>query len=332
VGAVAGSVHHRPVTLAEARAARERIRGYAVRTPLVRLQAPGPPEIYLKLENLQPIGAFKIRGAANLILQEDRAALKKGVWTASAGNMGQGVAWCAHELGIPCTVLVPEDGSLNKIARMERLGARVERVTRPEFYEAFSRRAHPGMDGLFVHAFSDERMMAGNATIALEILEDLPEVDTVVAAYGGGGLSCGIASVLKEARPGARVFAVEPETSAPLRAAFDAGGIVGIESVHTFIDGAGAARLYPEMYELAVKVLAGAVAVPVAAVVDAIRLLAESTRVVVEGAGALSVAAALSGRVPGERVCCVVSGGNIDTPLLAGILQGTFEPSAAQPS
>ncbi len=326
----AGALRHQDITLDEIQAARRRLEGRVVRTPLLKLQLPDRPvEIHLKLESLQPIGAFKIRGAANAMLQLTPEELRRGVWTASAGNMGQGVAWCARELGVPCTVFVPDDGSQTKIDAMEALGATVVRVTRDDFYETFARRAREGMDGAFIHPFSDRNVMAGNATIGLEILEDLPDVEAVLVAYGGGGLSCGIASAFRAMGSAAKVLAVEPDTAAPLTASFQAGALTAAGYRRTFVDGAGAARLYPEMWDLAGRVLDGAIAVPVRDVADAVKLLVQRAHLVVEGAGALSAAAALGGQVEARRVCCVISGGNIDLPVLISILQGTFDPLGA---
>src|SRR5919201_438268 len=204
------------IPLADIRAARERIAGAAIRTPLVRLNAEAPAEIWLKLENLQPIGSFKILGASNRMALTPKEQLARGVWTASAGNMAQGVAWNAKRLGIPCTVVVPEGAPATKLAAVERMGGRVVRVPHDEWFDTFRTHKREGIAGLFVHAFSDEAVMAGNGTIGLEILEDLPDVDAVVVPYGGGGLCCGVASALPALRPGVRLYAAEVETAAPL--------------------------------------------------------------------------------------------------------------------
>jgi threonine dehydratase len=316
------TVTHEPITAAELTAARERISGWVLRTPMIRLKVSDTPtEIYLKLESLQPIGAFKLRGAASRILRMGNEELASGVWTASSGNMARAVAWCARELGIPCTVVIPEDGSPAKIAAVQRLGAQVVRVPRPDFYEILVRRSHDGLTGAFVHPFSDRDVMAGNGTIGLEIAEDLPDVDIVFAGYGGGGLACGIASALRTVAPAARVIACEPETAAPLASAWLAGHPVQSSYAASIVDGAGAGRLYPEMWELARALFAGSEAVPLREVRYAVALLAQSNAIVAEGAGALPVAAALRRPPQAGKICCVVSGGNIDPAVLAAILE-----------
>jgi len=308
-----------PVTRAEAEAARRRLDGVALRTPLVPLDVAGPARIHLKLEVLQPIGSFKIRGAANKMLQVPRDQLANGVWTASAGNMAQGVAWCARRLGVPSTIVVPVTASEAKLAGARRLGAAIEKVTLDEFFETFATRRRLGIDGFFVHAFSDPDVMAGNATIGLEILEDLPDLRALYVPYGGGGLSCGIAAVVRALAPDVRIIACEPETAAPLAASLRTGSMQEAAFTPSFVDGAGAPRLYPEMFELARVLIDDAVAVPLADVARAIRVLAERAHVVAEGAGALAVAAAMLHNAA-EPVACVVSGGNIDRSLLADLL------------
>ena len=309
------------IPLEEIRAARERIAGRVVRTPLVRLEADGPGEIYLKLENLQPIGSFKLRGALNAVLQVEPAELRAGVVTASAGNMGQGVAWAARELGVPCTVVVPEGAAETKLAAIERLGGRVLKVPYERWWQAIADSAFPDASGVFVHPVQDERVMAGNGTIGLELVEDLPDVDRVLVPFGGGGLSVGIASAVKAVRPATQVSAVEPETGAALTASFAAGEPSPVEYRPSFVDGSGAPRVLPAMWTRANSVLDGAQAVSLDATAAAVRLLAARARVVAEGAGALALAAALEDGVPG-KVVCVVSGGNIDAPVLADVLAG----------
>jgi threonine dehydratase len=312
-----------PVPLDTIRAARERIAGSIVRTPLVRLNVDdAPAQIFLKLENLQPIGSFKLRGASNLILQADPAQLAQGVWTASAGNMAQGVAWCARKLGLRCTVVVPDTAPATKLAAIERLGARIVPVSFAQWMEVFQTRRYAGMEGLFVHAFSDMAVMAGNGTIGLEILEDLPDVDAVVVPYGGGGLSCGVASALRALKPDVKVYAAEVETAAPLAASWAAGEPVEISYLPSFVDGIGAPRVFPEMWQLARQLLEGSLVATLPEVAAAVGLLAERNRVVAEGAGATPVAAALTGRAGGGKVVCIVSGGNIDVAKLITILQG----------
>ena len=230
-----------PVSLAAIQDARRVIADAAIRTPLVRLNLPeAPAEIYLKLENLQPIGSFKIRGAANAIARLSREELELGVVTASAGNMAQGVAWNAQKLGIPCTVIAPDGAPENKIKAIERLGGCVIKVTFDQWWQAFELRAYPGVTGTFIHAFDDLDVMAGNGTIALEILEDLPEPDAVVIPWGGGGLTCGIASALRRLRPECKIFAAEVATGAPLAASLAAGVPTQIDHQPSFVDGIGA--------------------------------------------------------------------------------------------
>ena len=317
------SLHHEPITLDEIRAARQSLTGVALRTPLVRLNLDDTPaEIYLKLEILQPIGSFKIRGAANVVAQMAPEELAGGVWTASAGNMGQALAWCARERGVPCTVVVPDTAPETKVNAIRRYGASMVAVSLEDFFETFATRQRDGLTGTFVSAFSDRRMMAGNGTIGLEILEELPDVDVILTPYGGGGLSCGVASAVKAIAPHVKVFACEPDTAAPLHASWATRKPVVPAFRRTFIDGAGGQRVYPEMLELAGTLLDGALAVPVDAVADAVRQLATTNHIVAEGAGALGVAAAVHGIAGGGKVCCVVSGGNIDASVLASILAG----------
>ena len=311
------------IPLEEIHAARERVRGKVVRTPLVRLQAPEHGRsIYLKLENLQPIGSFKLRGALNAIVQEEPDRLRAGVVTASAGNMGQGVAWAARELGVPCAVVVPEGAAETKLAAIEALGGRIVAVPYERWWQAIAESGFPEIDGVFVHPVQDERVMAGNGTIGLEILEDLPDADVVLVPFGGGGLSVGIASAVKALRREARVYAVEPETGAPLTAAFATGEPRPVDYRPSFVDGSGAPALLPQMWALARGVLDGAFAVSLNDTAAAVRLLAGRARVVAEGAGALALAAALEGHGGTGNVVCVVSGGNIDGPKLARILAG----------
>src|SRR5215813_6481352 len=223
-----------PIPLEDIRAARERIADAVVRTPLVRLQLDdAPAEIYLKLESLQPIGSFKLRGASNALLQAPPEALREGVWTASAGNMAQGVAWQARRMGVPCSIVVPDHAPETKLAAIRRLGGAIVKVPFDEWFQILTTRSFPGMTGYFVHPFSDAAVMAGNATIGLEILEDLPEADAVVIPYGGGGLSCGIASALRALRPATRVYACEVETAAPLAASLAAGAPTRVQYTPT---------------------------------------------------------------------------------------------------
>lgn len=310
-----------PTTLAEAHDARARLAGVIVRTPLIRLPFDSSSgQVYLKLENLQPIGSFKLRGAANAIALAGPEALRYGVYTASAGNMAQGVAWCARQLGVPCSVIVPEHAPLAKTDAIERLGGTVVRVSFEVWWETLVRHGAPDMPGLFVHPFADAAVMAGNGTIALEIFEDLADVDAIFVPYGGGGLACGIAAIARAVSPRTKVYAIEAETAAPLTASFEAGVPTPVTRTPTFIDGMGSGAVVEEMWPLAQSLLAGTVVVTVAQVAAAVKMLAERCRVVAEGAGAAALAAAIGGAIPAERTVCVVSGGNIDLGVLRAIL------------
>ncbi|MGH9399831.1 MAG: threonine ammonia-lyase [Thermoanaerobaculia bacterium] len=294
-----------------------------MRTPLLRLDAPDPSaEIWLKLECLQPIGSFKLRGAGNAMLLAPKEKLARGVYTASAGNMAQGVAWNARALGIPCTVLVPESAPRAKLAAIERLQGRIVKLPYERWWQVLLDHGYPGMEGLFIHPVSDPAVIAGNGTIGLEILEDLPGADTILVPYGGGGLSCGIASAVNALEPRARVFACEVETAAPFAASLKAGRPCAVAYTPSFVDGIGAKSMLPEMWPLASALLAGSLVVSLAEVAAAVKLLAERSRVVAEGAGASSVAAALKGVPAASQIVCIVSGGNIDPDKLAKILQG----------
>jgi len=318
-----------PTSLDEARAAQSRIATIALRTPLLRLPMTDfSGEIYLKLECLQPIGSFKIRGAANAMAIAGRDAFADGVYTASAGNMAQGVAWCARELGVRCQVVVPEHAPRVKTDAIERLGGELLRVPFDEWWQTLVRHNYPGMQGLFIHPFADAGVMAGNGTIALEIFDDVSDVDVVLVPYGGGGLACGIASVVRALNPRTQVFAVEVDTAAPLTASLAAHTPTPVTYTRTFIDGMGSGAVFGEMWPLVQSLLAGTVVVSVAQVADAVRMLAERARVVAEGAGAAALAAARSeasrGGYEGKRVVCIVSGGNIDAHRMAAILHGTI--------
>ena len=315
--------HRTVVPIANIRAARERLRGIAVRTPLVRLNVDDAPcEIFLKLENLQPIGSFKLRGAANAMALATPTQLQHGVYTASAGNMAQGVAWSARRLGIPGAVIVPEHAPATKLAAIERLGGTVVKVPFDAWWQVLMTHEYPGMAGLFIHPVSDPAVMAGNGTIALEILEDLADVSAVVVPYGGGGLSCGIASALRALAPRVPVYACEVETAAPLAPALAAGDVQQVTYTASFVDGIGGKSVLAEMWPLAKELLRASLVVTLDAVANAVRLLAERNRVIAEGAGAASVAAALTGRAGAGKVVCIVSGGNIDSARLTTILAG----------
>jgi threonine dehydratase len=310
------------IPLDEIRRARETIAGAAIRTPLVRLQVEAPCEIWLKLECLQPIGSFKIRGATNAIRQASPEQLADGVVTASAGNMAQGVAWAAREAGVSATIVVPDHAPQTKLDAIERLGGHVIKVSHERWWQTMEEHRHEGVDGLFVHPVEDEKVMAGNGTIGLEVLEDLPDADAVVIPYGGGGLTAGIASAVKQLRPETKVFTVEPETGAPFAASFAAGSPQGVEHTPSFVDGAGAPLVLAKMWGIDSALVDSALAASVDETAAAVRLLAERQRVIAEGAGALSTAAALAGRAGAGKVVCVVSGGNIDASRLATILSG----------
>jgi threonine dehydratase len=311
------------IELAEIEAARERIAGAAVRTPLVRLHVDeAPAEIYLKLENLQPINSFKTRGATNAIMIASADERAKGLVTASAGNMAQGVAWAARELGLPATIAVPEQAPEAKLAAIERLGGQVIKLPYDDWWNVIVISHLDGVEGLFVHPVQDPGMMAGNGTIGLEILEDLPDPDAVVIPYGGGGLTAGIASAIRALRPQTRIVTAEPETGAALAAALAAGHPVSVDYRASFVDGAGSRRVLDSMWPLVAPLVDDAVAIPVSEAAAAVRTLAERARVIAEGAGALAPAAALSGRAGTGKVVCVVSGGNINLSKLAEILNG----------
>ncbi len=305
------------------RAASSRIAGSALRTPLIRLNVDDPSaEIWLKLENLQPIGSFKLRGAGNAMGLLPLSALARGVYTASAGNMAQGVAWNARRLGVPCTVVVPEHAPQTKLAAIERLGAAIVRIPFDAWWRVIVEHHHPGIDGMFIHPVSDPAVIAGNGTIGLEILEDLPDVATVLVPYGGGGLSCGIASAIRALRPGVKIFGCEVETATPLSTSLAAGEPRQVDYTPSFVDGIGAKGVLDEMWPLASRLLDGSCVVSLAAVAAAVKLLVERNRVVAEGAGAVPVAAALGGHGGAGKTVCVVSGGNIDAQKLAAILLG----------
>jgi threonine dehydratase len=311
------------IELAAIEAARERIAGTAVRTPLVRLHVEGvPAEIYLKLENLQPINSFKIRGATNAIMLAPPGDRAKGLVTASAGNMAQGVAWAARELGLPATIAVPEHAPQAKLAAIERLGGRVLKLPYDDWWQVIVNSRVDGVEGLFVHPVQDPGVMAGNGTIGLEILEDLPDPDAIVIPYGGGGLTSGIASAVKALRPATRILTAEPQGGAALAAAFEAGHPVDVEYRPSFVDGSGSRRVLDSMWPLVSGLVDEALAIPVQDVAAAVRTLAERVRVIAEGAGALAPAAALSGRAGTGKVVCIVSGGNINLSKLAEILNG----------
>ncbi|HTX35005.1 MAG TPA: pyridoxal-phosphate dependent enzyme [Bryobacteraceae bacterium] len=311
-----------PITLEQVREARRNIAPLALRTPLVAGNFEAPSEVYLKLENLQPIGSFKIRGAANVMARTPRERLARGVLTASAGNMAQGVAFCARRLGVPATVVSPDTAPETKMNAVRRLGGRVIQVPFADWWRTFETRSYPGVDATFIHAFDDLDVMAGNGTIALELLEDLPSLDAVVVPWGGGGLSCGIAAVLRQLAPQVRVFAAEVETAAPLAASLAAGAPRTVDYRPSFVDGIGSKMVFGNMFEHARGLLAGSLVVTLAEAAAAMKLVAERNRVIVEGASACAIAAAFAGRAGPGKVVAIVSGGNIDLATFAQLTAG----------
>ena len=311
----------RPPSLEEVRAARQRIRPLGVvHTPLVRLPLDRKPEIFLKLETLQPIGSFKLRGAGNAMALKSAAELGAGVYTASAGNMAQGVAWAAREMNVAASVIVPDNAPSNKLNAIARLGAAVIKESYDNWWRVIAEHRYPGLAGVFIHPVADQAVITGNGTIGLEIAEDLPEVEAVIVPWGGGGLTSGIAAAIKALKPGVKVYAAEVETAAPLTASFAAGRPVTVERRLSYIDGMGGKALLPEMWPLAQELVDGSIVVSVDQVTEAIRLLAETRGVLAEGAGAAAVAAALTGKAGPCVTVCVVSGANIDREVLLPIL------------
>jgi threonine dehydratase len=305
-----------------------RIAHTVVRTPLVRLYLDeAPAEIWLKLESLQPIGSFKLRGAANAILAAPRAELAGGVVTTSTGNMAQGVAWMARQLGVPATIVVPDNASMSKLAAVERLGGRIVRVPWETWWAAVEaghpREAAEGIEGFYVHPVRDLPVIAGNGTIGLELAEQLDEIDAVLIPWGGGGLTTGIASALHAVSPQTKVYVCEPVTGAPVTAAIANGGVpTPVDFTPSFVDGAGSGSLLPEMWEHARSLVTGSFVLSLDETAAGVRVLLERARILAEGAAALAVAAALDGRAGQGRLVCIVSGGNIDSARLAEILAG----------
>jgi threonine dehydratase len=279
-------------------------------------------ELWLKLECLQPIGSFKIRGATNAVRRAPRDAIANGLVTASAGNMAQGVAWAAREAGVPARIVVPDHAPQTKVDAIERLGGEVVKVPVERWFQAIEESRFDDLDGYFIHPVQDERVMAGNGTIGLEIVEDLADVDAVVVPIGGGGLVTGIGSAVKRLSPTTRVYTVEPETAAPLAASLPAGEPRDVDYQSSFVDGAGSRSVLPRMWPHLREIVDEALSVSLDEIAAAVRVLAQRARVVAEGAGALALAAALAGRTGSGRVVCVVSGGNIDSSVLAVILRG----------
>jgi threonine dehydratase len=315
------TVEGRKIPLAAVRDAARAIYDAAIRTPLVRVYLEPPaPELYLKLEVLQPIGSFKIRGAYNAVRQLSREQLRDGVWTVSAGNAAQGVAFAARKAGARCSVMVMDTAPETKIRAIERLGASIVRATYDECWRTVETHASDRMSGHFVHPFDDDQFIAGNGTAGLEIVEDLPDVDSVIAPIGGGGLLAGIGAVMRELRPEARVFAAEPETAAPLAASMAAGRPVYVDNWRaSFVDGAGGKSVLPTMWPLLAP-LSGSIVVTLNDVAHAMKLTAERAHIIAEGAAGCAIAAALTGRAGRGKVVAVVSGGNIDLPRFASLV------------
>lgn len=315
----------RPIELAEIEAARRRIADTIIRTPLVRLElGPGYPDIRLKLENLQPINAYKLRGAANALAMLPQSERRKGVWTISAGNAGQGVAYAARRAGVPCTVVVIDTAPASKVERMKALGARLVPVPFAVAWKAMEERSFPGVDGVFIHPFDDHNFIAGHGTMGLEILEDAPDTAAVIAGIGGGGLVAGLGSAIKTLRPEIKVWGAEPETAAPAARSFAAGSPqVFQEWQASFVDGAGGKSVFPRMWQRMKPVVDGSIVVTLEQTRRAMRLMAEKARVISEGAGALPLAAALSGQAGPGPIVAIVSGGNIDLAKFTEILAAT---------
>jgi threonine dehydratase len=313
----------RPVDLAEIRAARLRIAGTIVRTPLIRLElGPEFPDIRLKLENLQPINAYKLRGAANAVAMLSEAERARGVWTISAGNAGQGVAYAARRAGVPCTVVAIETAPASKLERMKALGAKLVLVSYSAAWEAMEQRSYPGVEGTFIHPFDDHNFIAGHGTMGLEILEDAPETAAVIAGIGGGGLITGLASALKALKPAIKLWGAEPETAAPAARSFASGSAQPFpEWEASFVDGAGGRSVFPRMWERMRSLVEGSIVVTLEQTRQAMRLMAEKSRVIAEGAGALSLAAALTGKAGRGPIVAIVSGGNVDLKKYCEILE-----------
>lgn len=312
----------RPIELSEIREARQRIAGTIVRTPLVRLElGPDYPDIRLKLENLQPINAYKLRGAANAVAMLSAFERQRGVWTISAGNAGQGVAYAARKAGVPCTVVVIESAPASKIERMKALGAKLIPVPYDVAWKALEERSYPGAEGTFVHPFDDHNFIAGHATMGLEILEDAPDATAVIAGIGGGGLISGVGSAIKALNPAIQVWGAEPETAAPAALSFAMGSPqVFKEWKPSFVDGAGGQSMFPRMWQRMTPLVDGYIVVSLEEAKRAMRLMAEKARIISEGAGALPLAAALTGKAGRGPIVAIVSGGNIDLEKFAELI------------
>jgi threonine dehydratase len=315
------SIDAAPIEAAEQ--ARLNIAGIAIRTPLVRLNTDGlgEHEVFLKLENLQPIGSFKIRGAANAMAKLPGKRLSCGVLTASAGNMAQGVAFCARRMGVPATVITPETAPETKLRAVERMGGRIIKAPFDQWWKTFEDRAFPGVDATFIHAFDDPDVMAGNGTIGLELIEDLPDLDAIVVPWGGGGLACGIAAVVKALKPSVRIYAAEVETGAPLNASLKAGTPQVVDYKPSFVDGIASKTVFPKMLDRAQRLIESSIVMTLEEIAFAIRFVAERNCTIAEGAAACAVAAALSGKAGGGKIVAILSGGNIDLKKFAELVK-----------
>jgi threonine dehydratase len=310
-------------TAEDVAAARGNIRGFAVRTPLFKLGVDLPGQsVYLKLENLQLLGSFKIRPAINVLKTMDPLGLRRGVLTASAGNFGQGLAFAARQIGVPATVVVPDGAAATKAKALADLGAKVIRLPFDEWWTVLTTRGHAGAEGVFIHPVAESAVLAGNATIGAEIIEDQPDIDAVVVPFGGGGLACGIGSVMRRLKPGVRMIVAESEAAQPAAAALAAGRPVPVPHIQSFVDGMGSTTVLDEMWPLVRGMVDQAVCAPFAQIAEAIRLLAGRHHVIAEAAGAASVAAVLAGHAGRGNIVCIVSGGNIDASKLGAILNG----------
>ena len=323
----------RPIALNEVRDAQRRIAGTIVRTPLIRLDlGPGQPDVRLKLENLQPISAYKLRGAANAVALLSDAERRRGVWTISAGNAGQGVAYAARAAGVPCTVVAIETAPTAKLDRMRALGAKLVLVSYARAWQALEDRSYPGVEGTFIHPFDDHNFIAGHATMGLEILEDAPDTAAIIAAIGGGGLITGVATVAKALKPQIKVWGAEPETAAPAARSFAKGSAQEFpEWTASFVDGAGGKSVFPRMWQRMQPLVDGCIVVSLEEVKRAMRLMADKVRVIAEGAGALALAAALTGKAGQGPIVAIVSGGNIDLEKFFELIQPSGRPGHPTP-
>jgi threonine dehydratase len=310
------------VGLEEVRAAAESIRGEVVHAPLLRFWDDSAAAIHVKLENLQPMGSFKLRGALNSVAALEPERIAEGLSTASAGNMARAVAWLGRRHGVPATMIVPDSAPAAKLEPVRALGAQVLPVPFERWWQVLEEGGHPDLTGAFLHPCASQPMIAGNGTIGLELVDELPELGAVVVPFGGGGLASGIACAVKALRPSIRVYAAEVEGAAPLAAALAAGQPVEIPRRPSFVDGIGSGTLLPAMWPLVSSVLDGSIVVSLEQVESAVRLLAARMRVVAEGAGAAALAAALTGQAGEGPVVGVISGGNIDPEAFAAIVAG----------